>query len=309
MPVPRIGVAIGVLTLDEYFNVPEIPGAGEKVVADAVHRFWGGVTANFAVSAARLGATVIALGCQGRDEMAPEGLAALSREGVDTSLMRAVDWSGALARCEVLVDGYGERAVIVIEPVERERVRGEVVAALGELGGCDVVYLGIVEEEFQVLKEAASGQDRLIAATLETSSLPRLGDQALDGVDVLFCSAETFAAADGRVTPPLATQVASLVVTRGRDGSELWMDGVLRHRAPGVVLPAAPVDTTGAGDCFAAAYVVALAEGLGGAAALRWANAAAALSVQGFGPQTGPKRAEVLAELAREGERIATAES
>lgn len=306
---PRVGVAVGVLALDEYFKVPVVPGPGDKVVADGVYRFWGGVTSNFAVSAARLGATVAALGCAGPDELAREGLAALADEGVDISLMHIVDWPGALARCQVLVDEHGERAVIVIEPDDRRRVRGEVAEALGELSAADVVYLGIVDEEFDVLKEAASHPGRLLAATLETSSLPRLQLQELNGIDILFCSSEAFDAANLELPAPLADQVGSLVVTRGRHGSEIWVDGVLRHHAAGVTLATAPVDTTGAGDCFAAAYVVGVAEGLEGVDLLRWANMAAALSVQRFGPQTGPERAEVLAALGRAGEESVAEDS
>ena len=290
-------MAVGVLTLDEYFRVPQIPGAGEKVVAEGVHRFWGGVTANFAVAAARLGAEVVALGCAGSDEVAREGLAALTGEGVDVGLMRSVDWPGALDRCQVLLDGRGERAVVVVEANDSGRVRGEVAEALGKVPAADLVYLGVVDAEFRVLTEAAVQPGRLVAATLETSSLAGLDLRSLGDVDLLFCSAETFDAANLRLAVPLARQVASLVVTRGREGSEIWLDGVLRHRAAGVTLPAAPVDTTGAGDCFAAAYSVGMLEGREGPDLLRWANTAAALSVQSFGPQTCPRRAEVLAAL------------
>jgi len=54
-----------------------------------------------------------------------------------------------------------------------------------------------------------------------------------------------------------------------------------------------PVDTTAAGDIFNAALAVALAEGMAISAALRFANAAAAVSVTRRGAQnSAPTRAD-----------------
>ena len=59
------------------------------------------------------------------------------------------------------------------------------------------------------------------------------------------------------------------------------------------------VDTTGAGDCFTAAFGVALMEGMPHAAALRFASAAACLCVQAMGAMPSlPLRADVDALLA-----------
>ncbi len=60
------------------------------------------------------------------------------------------------------------------------------------------------------------------------------------------------------------------------------------------------MDTTGAGDCFTAAFGVALMEGLPHADALRFASAAACLCVQRLGAMPSlPRREEVEALLAR----------
>ena len=55
-----------------------------------------------------------------------------------------------------------------------------------------------------------------------------------------------------------------------------------------------PVDTTAAGDVFNGALAVAMAEGRPLAEAVRFANAAAAISVTRLGAQpSAPKRAEI----------------
>ena len=102
--------------------------------------------------------------------------------------------------------------------------------------------------------------------------------------------------ADGRAAP-----VRNLIVTLGADGC-LW---VRRGGAGQVELlhqparPATAVDTVGAGDCFCGVFAAALAAGAAIPAALRYASAAAALSVQQEGAQPSmPHRARIEALLA-----------
>ncbi|KAJ1622126.1 Ribokinase-like protein [Pavlovales sp. CCMP2436] len=59
------------------------------------------------------------------------------------------------------------------------------------------------------------------------------------------------------------------------------------------------VDTTGAGDCFTAAYAVACAEGCDAKVALRFATAAASLSVQSKGAMTSMPARSAVDELLR----------
>jgi len=86
------------------------------------------------------------------------------------------------------------------------------------------------------------------------------------------------------------------VMTRGSQGcAVLTQDGWSEYRAE----PArAPVDATGAGDCFAAALAVGVYAGKPLASALRFASAAAALCVRGPGPSaigTGDEIRQVFA--------------
>ena len=84
----------------------------------------------------------------------------------------------------------------------------------------------------------------------------------------------------------------SIALTLGGAGAVVAEPG-----GPAVDVPARPsqvVDTVGAGDCFAAALTVALAERRPLADAARWAVVAAGLAVERRGAQTGmPHRREV----------------
>ncbi|MBO0802157.1 MAG: sugar kinase [Nocardiopsaceae bacterium] len=92
----------------------------------------------------------------------------------------------------------------------------------------------------------------------------------------------------GRSESAVATPIA---VATCRSSAGAW---IVRVPAPAV----AAVDTTGAGDAHAGAFLAALADGLPPDLAARRANAAAALSVTRQGPATAPTRATLDAWLA-----------
>ena len=91
--------------------------------------------------------------------------------------------------------------------------------------------------------------------------------------------------------------VEKVLVKLGAKGSMLvGRDGSVNRQ------PAAPVervvDTTGAGDCFTAAFVVATLAGMSPADALKFAAAAAAICVQRSGAMPSmPRRQEVDAAM------------
>jgi sugar/nucleoside kinase (ribokinase family) len=89
---------------------------------------------------------------------------------------------------------------------------------------------------------------------------------------------------------------ANILVRAGAAGchvAELGSAGAVHVRAPTVTA----VDSTGAGDAHAGAFLAALADGLSPLGAAARANAAAAFAVTRPGPATSPTRAELDAWL------------
>jgi ribokinase len=134
---------------------------------------------------------------------------------------------------------------------------------------------------------------------------PELLAELLNLVDVLFLNRagwDAVGAMLGHAPKPGAAGPGEIVVTLGADGSrQISAKGT--EQAPGV--PARAVDTTGAGDCFAAAYLARMLEGAPVRERLRFANAAAALSTQVFGAHAGmPLRADVETRLGDEGAAV-----
>ena len=140
--------------------------------------------------------------------------------------------------------------------------------------------------------DIAHGAGREIAFTLSESVCIAGRREAFTtmiergGVDLLFANEDealqlTGASALGEALAMLADKVPTLVITRGAEGA-LALD-----RGEGIDVPAAPVrrvvDTTGAGDLFAAGFLVARARGLDLSRCLETGAVAAAEIISHFG--------------------------
>ncbi len=115
-----------------------------------------------------------------------------------------------------------------------------------------------------------------------------------EGADVLFVSDEDLAG-DERQLDRWVEDVPTVVVTRERRGARVHSAGAWREID---AFPADEVDPTGAGDVFSAAYLIRYEETGDVAAAVRFASAAAAASVEANGSEGIADRAEIERRLA-----------
>ena len=112
-----------------------------------------------------------------------------------------------------------------------------------------------------------------------------------DGVDLLFCNEEEaclFTDTDNAeaALESLKPIAGSIVITLGAKGALLW-DGEAAHRVEPVTVKA--VDTNGAGDMFAGAFLYAITHGHDFPTAGKLAAAASARVVSDFGPRLKPE--------------------
>ncbi len=270
---------VGSTNVDLVMRVPTLPAPGETVLGDS-RREAGGKGGNQAVALARLGAQVRFVSAVGDD---PEGWwsrAQLTAGGVDPSDVTTVDAPTGLA--VVLVDEQGENSIVVSPGANL------LVAPPGDVDA-DVLLLSL-EVPLSVVAAAATAARRSgVPVVLNAAPAQSLPASLLAEVDVLIVN-ETEWAALGEPA------VAAVVITRGSRGC-LVVQGDQRWELPAV--PVNVVDTTGAGDCFAAAVAWGVGSRSSLADAVRFANQAAALSVTASGARGGlPTQHEV---LAREG--------
>lgn len=119
-------------------------------------------------------------------------------------------------------------------------------------------------------------------------------------VDLLFCNSDEARSWTGAhdvetAAERLRADAESFAITQGARGA-LVFDGHQLHQIPATAATA--VDTNGAGDMFAGAFLYGLTQGFDHVAAGRFANLAAAAVVAQYGPRLAPaQHAELVAQF------------
>lgn len=297
-------LVFGSINLDVSLRVPRLPAAGETLAGEGLLLTPGGKGANQAHAARRFGAAVRLVGAVGGDALAEPALALLRAAGVDLQGVQRLPGQ-ATGVATVHVDRDGENAIVVAaganaalgaDAVSDEQLRDSAVLLLqGEVPLAESLALA---RRARVLGVPVI----LNAAPVGDASALHQGD-----LDFLIVNRGELQALAGQRGLPRASDdatamalvqalVASVVVTRGAEGSTLYQAGAAPRHQSAYTVPVR--DTTGAGDTWCGVLAAVLAEGRPLIDALRCASAAAALACTAPGAQAAqPGREAVLALL------------
>ena len=294
-------LCIGDLDVDVLIEVDRLPTRDGKVNGLVKQKAPGGMAGNVAAGLARLGSRVRVLGRVGDDADGAFAVKSLQQVGVDTSFVSRRD-GVATFTCISLLTPDGEKSLIKLMTSAYRPEAGDVTeATLKGVGHLHLTSIGDPALCRRVV-DAARTCRGTASLDIERADCPEDAAALLDaikGFDLIFCNAESRAFADAALKRPLAGLAAALVTTLGADGAQVeTAEG--RIASPGFTPRI--VNTTGAGDCFAAACLHArLAARLDWSEALRFANCAAAISTTGLGAQSAlPTAAQVAAHLQAE---------
>ncbi len=297
-------VVVGAYVADCLVRTSRLPGWGEEIQARSIRTVPGGKALNQAVALARLGAQVSAVGVVGDDGVGRDVLAALDCEGIGTGgVQRRAGVPTTV--CLVLVSDTGENSIVWhiddAVAVTPETVR----SAAAALDSADAVLITF-EAAGEVIREAivqASKRGSLVVV----QPAPPLADPASaralpwDLADVVVCNedearallaSDDGGAADADGLPETLahrTGARTVVITLGAAGAASWADGT-SYRYP-AHQAGAVLDTTGAGDAFAATFAARLATGVCLHDAVNAGQAAAALAIQQSGGSESMPRA------------------
>ena len=303
-------VVTGSLNMDFVVQVKRLPAPGETVLGHDFRMIPGGKGANQACAAGKLAraARVRMAGRVGCDPFAEHLKASLAAAGVDvTAVIGTPTQPTGIA--QIWVEESGQNSIVVASGANGEVTPAD-VRALHEVYATATVALFQLETPLDAVAAALRAARSVGAITiLDPAPAQRLSAELLSLVDVLTPNESEACVllerAPTRVGFTEAREIAealrglgprAVIVKLGDQGCLYW-DGTEAITAPGFAVEA--VDTTAAGDTFNAAYGVALCEQMPARAALRFANAAAALSVTKAGAQSSaPTRDEVEALLA-----------
>jgi fructoselysine 6-kinase len=236
---------VGEITIDNYI--------------DLQRQFVGGISLNFAVHSKRCGAEQVSLvSCVGTDAGGQAVLARLAQEGVDASHVAVLP--GRTAHMDIHVAETGERVFPaggfhggVLSQFKLDQ------ADLDFIARHDIVVAPLFQQVEPIFRQVIQELDfrgKRVADLLDWADFGRDYSQVeayLDGLDLVFISGNQDTV---EALLPLSRHASGLiVVTQGAAGSVALSDGKPIHQ-PAVTV-AAPVDTTGCGDAFQAAFTVA----------------------------------------------------
>ncbi|MER3437267.1 MAG: hypothetical protein C4346_06570 [Chloroflexota bacterium] len=301
---PRI-VTVGDLVADLVLPIAQLPIQPGAFIEARELRIEPGGIGNVLITGARLGMEMLALGVLGADPFGDAVMETLAREGVNVTL---VERAGTTTVAVVLTDdqahhafigayGHGP-AVSLTEPWLMAITEADAVLT----SGYSLREMRLQAATLDCLEAARSCNVRIfVDAGPEAGQLdPHVWNRVLQVTDVLLATEEEMASlTPGEPSQVLAYGPAAVVVKQGSRGCQVWSN---EDHWVVPALPVETVDTAGAGDCFAAAFMLGVCLGLGWEKAAQLANAAGAAKVQrrGTGRQM-PSATEISALLAHSG--------
>ncbi len=299
---------LGSINADHVISVPHFAKPGETLTGYGYHINYGGKGANQAVAAARLGAQVSFIGCIGDDDIGREMKRAFEKDGIDTQAIVSVsDETTGIAMIQVA--DSGENSIVISAGANAALNESLVEAFSRQIIEADYLLMQLETPLNAIIKAAKLAKQQGTRVVLNPAPAQPLPDELLAHVDIITpneteaelltgvtVTDEKSAVESARVFH--AKGIPTVLITLGSKGVYVSEQGNGRIIA-GFRVEAK--DTTAAGDTFNGALITALLEHKPMAEAIRFAHAAAAISVTRKGAQPSiPSRAETLAFLAQQ---------
>jgi ribokinase len=293
---------LGSANMDLVFSLDRLPRAGETLAGGDLALFPGGKGANQAYAAAKLGGRVSMIASVGSDAFGSALVSSLAEAGVDTS---AIETSRRPTGCAcIYVLPGGENSIVISPGANATLTPQAAVSKLQDLAEGDFL-LAQLETPLDTVHAALDyARSRGAITILDPAPARLLPPALLESVDILTPNQTEAGVLLGDPNLRIdnfedAEKAAARLLALGSRAVllKLGAAGCLCRGSAGDAQADAfkvtPVDTTAAGDVFNAALAVALAEDMAVPVALRFANAAAAVSVTRPGAQnSAPTRAD-----------------
>lgn len=300
-------IVVGGAYTDYIMRGLRLPTEGETTLGDIFLEIPGSKASNQAVEAMRLGARVALVACVGNDARGETIIHQLNEEQVDTRYL-VRDATTPTGISLIHVNEQGNRQTMVM-PGASYRLNEEDIRRAEEAIHAAKILLTQLEIPLSVARAAMLlAHQAGVQVIFEPTPVAPVPDDLFPLIDIIRLDAKEAQTLTGIVVrertnaqcaaEQLLQQGVRMVAIQVGDTGDLlvWPQG--SYWSPRI--PVRRMDSTGAGDAFAAALATALAESRSIPEAARFASAAAALTTTRFGARPAlPRRNEVLALLAR----------
>jgi fructokinase len=290
----ELGIDKGVMTLVDEDRQKHLLSA---LQGTHHNRACGGSAANTVIGAAKLGARCFYSCKIADDETGDFYMADLQREGVDSNLKNQDRESGHTGQC-----------LVMITP-DADRTMNTYLGITGNLSYQEVDESALKQSEWLYVEGYLVSSEPAREAAIKAMSFAReqgvkvalsLSDPAMvqffsdglkhmigEGVDLLFCNLDealqfTSTGSQNDAFEALKAWAGQFVITLGAQGAVIWDGNRKIDVAPFKV---EAVDTNGAGDLFAGAFLYAITHNLTMQQAGELASFASSVLVTEFGPR------------------------
>lgn len=296
---------VGSVNIDFSIRVPALPQPHETLMGDGFTTAVGGKGLNQATACARLGLDVHMLAAVGDDAFADQALAHLTACDVSTAHVHRLEGPNGVASIFVAADGSN---MIVVAPGANAGLTPAHIASAESVIAASAAVVVQLETPLATVRAALETARRHGVTTLlnpapvdaAALSLMPLADLVTPNETELARLTGITGQDDNALSAALSHLITAgakqAIVTLGRQGSATLIDGQL-VRVPAFAVAA--IDAVGAGDVFNAALLSQIVQGEAVLDGMRFAAAAAALSVTRPGADSAPAMDEVTAFLHR----------
>ncbi|PSU85771.1 ribokinase [Photobacterium phosphoreum] len=294
-------VVLGSVNADHVLQVPSFPRPGETLHGRNYQVIAGGKGANQAVAAARLNADIGFIACVGDDSFGINIRENFRMDGIDITAVK-MEPNCPTGIAMIQVSDSGENSICLSAEANAKLTAAAIEPDLERIRQADYLLMQLETPLCGIEKAAQVAKDANTVVILNPAPARVLPDELLACVDMITPNETEAEVLTGiTVTDAESAQQAAnilhdkgiktVMITLGAKGVWLSQDG------RGDIIAGFNVevtDTTAAGDTFNGAFVTGLLEDLSLESAIKFAHAAAAISVTRFGAQTSiPTRKEV----------------
>ena len=293
---------LGSANMDLVAATPHFPEPGETVRGNGFWATPGGKGANQAVAAARLGARTMFIGRVGKDPFGDVLVHELQTNGVDIKELARED-GVPTGVAHIQIDETGQNKIIIATGANSDCGALELERLRRVLPKTDALLLQMELPAVVSLEAAREAKEFGCSVIFDPAPASPLPDEEYPLLDVILPNETEATILTGvPVTNPATAReaahrlrergVGTVVVKLGTQGA-YYLGPEEEGHLPAIQVEV--VDSVGAGDAFGAAFAVASAEGASLVEAVRWGNAAGALTVTRHGAQRAmPNRRDLL---------------